>query len=94
MMIVTIEIDQYGEGHTIYPIYKLHIGNLEEVQNLGFGNVICNYVIQLYKTIPSTLREEDEDEWELIHTDYITHNRRDGAVELVRKATELMKDRA
>ena len=95
MMVVDISIDQYGQGTNIYPIYRLEIGNLGLVRNEGFGHEYCRYVVKLLRHNNETQRTLlGVEEWEVEAEGFIEeHNRRDGAVELVRKATALMKDR-
>ena len=91
----TLEIVPYGDETAKREIYRLDISNIGLVERGAFGNDIYRYKVNLSGKVDERLRKEGEPEWEHFETDFIErHNRRDGAVALVAKAAELMKDRA
>lgn len=93
MMRVDVVIDQYGLGENVYPIYRLEISNIGTVRSEGFGNDYCNYHVRKMKHNNETQQQYGYPEWEVeAEGTVIEHNRRDGAIELVRKAAELFKE--
>jgi len=91
----TIEIVPYGEEKYKEPIFRLDISNIGLVRNEGFGHDVCRYSVRLFKHNNAMMRDiMKEKEWELSSEGEIAeHDRRDGAVELVRKAAFLMHDK-
>ena len=91
----TIEIIPHGNEAYRDVICRLDISNIGMVENKGFGHEICNYSVKLWKHNNPMVRDLlKEKEWNLVSEGEIGgHDRRDGAIELVRKATELMKDK-
>ena len=91
----TLEIVPYGDETAKREIFRLDISNIGLVERGAFGNDICKYKVNLSGKVDERLRKEGEPEWEHFETDFIErHNRRDGAVALVAKAADLLKDRA
>lgn len=90
-----IQIVPFGREEHKEDICRLDISNIKTVRNEGFGHEICKYSVSLFRYNNSTVRDLlKAEEWELTSEGEIAeHDRRDGAIELVRKATELMKDR-
>jgi hypothetical protein len=91
----TIEIVPYGNEANKSLICRLDISNIEQLRDEGFGHQICKYSVKLFRHNNPNMRQlMEEKEWELSAEGEIAeHDRRDGAVELVRKATFLMKDK-
>lgn len=91
----TIEIVPFGDEERKEELYRLDISNVGIVRKLGFGNDICEYSVKVYRKSPSTLvTQYGFDEYTLELEDTIPqHNRRDGAVALVAKATKLVHGR-
>ena len=91
----TIEIVPYGDETSKREIFRLDISNMGVVEPGPFGHDICKYKVKLFGKVDERLRKEGEPEWEHFETDWVErHDRRDGAVALVAKAAELMKERA
>jgi hypothetical protein len=95
---VTLEIVPFGDETLKREIYRLDISNIGLVRNEGFGHEVCKYKVECYKTWYKSVINRDNpsppDEWELVTTDFIEeHDRRDGAVALVQKATQLVMDK-
>lgn len=90
---VDIGIDPFGSVSDHYPIFRLKISNEEVLEDKGFGHVVCRYKVQLLRHNNSTMRAvTDVKEWEIENECEVVHDRRDGAIELVRKATEALSD--
>lgn len=90
-----IEIVPYGEEKEKYPIFRLDISNIETIRDEGFGHEICKYSVKKFRHLNPTMRQifKTDKEWELEKEGEIAeHDRRDGAIELVRKACVLMND--
>lgn len=94
-MRATIEIVPYGDEEIKDAICRLDISNIETIREEGFGHTICKYSVRLFRHNNPIMRDlMKEKEWELSAEGEIAeHDRRDGAIELVRKACVLMKDR-
>lgn len=91
----TLEIIPYGDETAKREIFRLDISNIGLVERGPFGHDICKYKVNLSGKVLEQLRKEGGPEWEHFETDFIErHDRRDGAVALVAKAAELMKDKA
>lgn len=90
----TIEIIPHGNENNKRNIYRLNISNVGLVRNEGFGNEICRYRVEVQAAIfksPILNNMDEEKEWETIDIDWIEeHNRRDGAINLVAKAANLV----
>lgn len=91
----TIEIVPYGNEKYKSPICRLDISNIGVIRDEGFGHTICKYSVKLWKHNNPIVRDLlKEKEWELTSEGEIAeHDRRDGAIELVRKASFLMSDK-
>lgn len=76
---VRFEIVPYGDESQSYRINTIKVNNIGVVENLGFGNQICSYEYFLY--------QEDilGDTTEITNGCISRHNRKDGAIELVKK---------
>lgn len=72
---MTLEIVPYGVEEDKYDIMTLDISNTGTVKNEGFGNIYCSYEYSFKDHSGEVLKSGN----------IIEHNRRDGAVELVRK---------
>jgi len=84
----TIEIIPYGDEESKREIFRLDISNIQLVERGAFGHDICKYSVKVYA--PESVQGSD---MELIHEGVIDkHDRRDGAVALVAKAAELVKE--
>lgn len=91
----TIEIIPHrNEAYKSF-ICRLDISNQGLIRNNGFGHEVCKYSVKLWKHNNAMIRDLlKEKEWELSSEGEIAeHDRRDGAIELVRKASFLMKDK-
>lgn len=89
---VNLEVVPFGNEEQIYPIFRLDISNLGMVRNDGFGHVVCRYSVKKFRYLNETMRRifKTSEEWELEKEALIEeHDRRDGAIELVRKACEI-----
>lgn len=90
----TIEIVPYGQEDMKQELFKLDISNIEEVENQGFGHVLCKYNVKQYRYNNETMRRvmKTDEEWELEREFEIpVHNRRDGAISLVEKAVTFIE---
>ena len=90
---VDISIIPYGQEDLKSNIFRLDISNHGEIRNEGFGNVICKYKMKMYRYNNETMQRllnlpelELENEYDIPE-----HNRKDGAIELVRKACEIIE---
>lgn len=81
---VELKIMPFGIESDEYRIGYIDIANIGEVDNLGFGHSICNYSVTLFK--PNGMAFES-DEPKILER----HDRRDGAIELARRACELVE---
>lgn len=90
---VNIEIVPYGNEEAVYPVFRIDISNLGMIRNLGFGHEICTYQADLYRYNNETQQNLlDAPTWEKVRSVSIEeHDRRDGSIELVRKATSLLE---
>lgn len=78
---MTLEIVPFGSEDDKYQLCELDIWNIEEARNLGFGHAICRYGYRLNKKPVGRYAEE-----EVLYQGVIPeHDRKDGALELVRK---------
>ncbi len=84
---IEIKVVPYGNEDAVYPLAKLDISSVREIEDLGFGHRVCEYEVELYSLVPYANAEE------VAVTGTIVHNRRDGAIALAEKACALMKDR-
>lgn len=91
----TIEIVPYGVERNKHEICRLDISNIETIRDEGFGHTICKYLVRLFRHNNPVVRDLlKTTEWEHVADGEIAeHDRRDGAIELVRKATFLMHDK-
>ncbi len=86
----TIEIIPYGDEESKREIFRLDISNIQLVERGAFGHDICKYSVKVYA--PESVHAATQ-LMELIHEGVIDkHDRRDGAVALVAKAAELVKE--
>lgn len=92
---VDISIVPRGNEDEQYEIFRLDISNIGLIEDLGFGNQICRYLVKVYKInndIIQRVARLPEQEF-LFEEELDQHNRRDGAISLVQKATKLVMDR-
>lgn len=91
----TIEIVPYGDESQKREIYRLDVSNIGNLRNEGFGNEICRYKATLFGRVLDYFNPAPGEKWEVIDVSFIEeHNRRDGAVSLIRKAAELLEKQA
>lgn len=84
---VKFEIVPHGDEERVYEIATINISNTGLVEDRGFGHQICNYEYEVLQPIPEILVENVTHEQS--HTGMIgNHDRRDGAVELIRRVLE------
>lgn len=90
----TIEIVPHGKESQKYDICRIDISNTGLIKNLGFGHEICSYNVKLYRHNNDFQQDAFKwPEWELVQEgDIPEHDRRDGCVSLVMKASELMEN--
>lgn len=90
---VDISIIPYGQEDLKSEIFRLDISNHGEIRNEGFGNVICKYKMKMYRYNNETMQKLlNSPELELENEyDIPEHNRKDGAIGLVRKACEIIE---
>lgn len=90
----TIEIVPYGDENRKSEICRLDISNTGTVRDEGFGHQICSYSVKLFRH--NNAMEQNvcgAPKWELIGQEKIKeHDRRDGAVALVKEACWLMEE--
>ena len=79
----TLEIVPHGQEEDKLKIGVFNIHNVRTIEDLGFGNVYCEYRVD----IKGTDKHEDDTDVFRVH-----HNRRNGAEELVRKVLEKYVD--
>lgn len=93
---VTLEIVPFGEEELSYPIYRVDIHNIGIVRNMGFGNVICKYKVEVFKhNNEAEQRTLEAPEWELQSAHELPeHNRRDGALVCLQKVLNIIEERA
>lgn len=91
----TIEIIPHGNEEFKDVICRLDISNIGLVRSEGFGHDYCKYSVKLWKHNNPMIRDLlKEKEWSLSAEGEIAeHDRRDGCVELVRKAAFLMQNK-
>lgn len=90
----TIEIVPFDDESLKRELFRLDISNIGTIRDEGFGNLICKYKATIYSRVLDYFKPKPGEEWEVIFTDIIEeHNRRDGAVALVQKATKLFEER-
>lgn len=78
---MTVEIVPFGVEEDKRALCEIEAWNIEEIRNLGFGHVICKYGYRLTKMPIGPYDDE-----EVLYQGVIAeHDRRDGALELVRK---------
>lgn len=89
----TIEIVPHGIEEHKSPVCRLDISNTGVLRDNGFGHVVCKYDVKLWRHNNLMMRQVlHENEWILEdHGIVEEHDRRDGALELVRKATEVVR---
>lgn len=91
---VDIGIDPYGSAEDHYPIFRLKISNEELIEDKGFGHEICRYNVRLLRHNNQTMRTVlSTKEWEIEKECEVIHDRRDGALSLVRLAIEKIEGR-
>lgn len=85
----TIEIIPYGDEKFKLPVCRLDISNIGMIRNDGFGHEISKYDVKLWRHNNPTIRQLlKKSEWVLDEEGVIEeHNRRDGTIKLVHKAT-------
>jgi len=86
----TIEIVPHGDEERKSNICRLDISNVGRSIDYGFGHVHCDYSVKLFRYNNGPQQDILKvPEWELEQEDYVVaHDRRDGAVSLVHKATK------
>ncbi len=91
----TLEIIPFGEEKNKEELFRFDISNIEFIRNLGFGNEICKYNVRVWRKNNQTMQNLLKyDEYTLEREfDIPEHNRRDGAIELVRKVAEIYEKR-
>lgn len=90
----TIEIVPFGVEENKQELFKLDISNVEQIEDQGFGNVLCKYNVKQYRYLNETMRHfmKTDEEWELEREFEIPiHNRRDGPIALIQKATTFIE---
>lgn len=86
----TLEIIPFGNEDNKYPIFRISIHNIETIRDEGFGHVYCKYKVEIEKYNNETIQKFGNPEWELEEELIISeHDRRDGALSLVKKALDL-----
>ncbi len=89
----TLEIIPFGNEDNKYSIFRINIHNIETLRNEGFGNIYCKYKVELQKYNNETIQKFGRPEWETEEEFEIPeHNRRDGALSLVKKALDFLED--
>ena len=90
----TIEIVPHGDENQKSNICRLDISNQGQVRYLGFGHEVCGYSVKLFRYNNEAQQNMLKvPEWEFeIERSIEEHDRRDGAISLVQKATTLMEN--
>lgn len=90
---VDVSIVPHGNESLQESICRLDISNVGLVKDLGFGHLVCKYEVKPMRYNNKTIvRLTGESEWGKLPTFFIEeHDRRDGAIELVRKACEKLE---
>lgn len=92
-----ISIVPFGDEENKQLIRRFDISNVGQVDNLGFGHAICAYWVKVYERSRDPIGEgmyrvqtREESQWPLMET----HDRRDGAEELIRKVLQQYEDKS
>ena len=86
---VTVEIVPYGVEEDKQTIGVMEIANIRDVENLGFGNRICEYRVRSWTKsavlYPGRQQVVEDDEHPTVR---VLHNRKDGFWRLLKKSAQ------